>query len=215
MSDLLDTLQSIYTNEYALELQSVLVFSFIIWVVVMIRMRKKKLMYKVVVTLVIIYLSKVMDYTIFPLPVNNKALESARLIFPFSWESNLQIIPIFDKNLMIPMLDKNFRYGVLLALKSHFLNVIMFIPMGMTISFFKESYNGWDVLKKGFYISLGIEIAQLTIGLLLGASSRLFDVNDLIMNTLGAFIGYMIFDKIVAPLYKMVFKGESIYSIKD
>lgn len=206
MSDLLDTLQSIYTNEYALELQSVLVFSFIIWVVVMIRMRKKKLMYKVVVTLVIIYLSKVMDYTILPLPVNNKALESARLIFPFSWESNLQIIPIFDKN---------FRYGVLLALKSHFLNVIMFIPMGMTISFFKESYNGWDVLKKGFYISLGIEIAQLTIGLLLGASSRLFDVNDLIMNTLGAFIGYMIFDKIVAPLYKMVFKGESIYSIKD
>ena len=206
MSDLFDTLQSIYTNEYGLELQSVLVFSLIIWVVVMIRMRKKKLMYKVVVTLVIIYLSKVMDYTILPLPVNNKALESARLIFPFSWESNLQIIPIFDKN---------FQYGAIQAFKSHFLNVIMFIPMGMTISFFKESYNGWDVLKKGFYISLGIEIAQLTIGLLLGASSRLFDVNDLIMNTLGAFIGYMIFDKIVAPLYKMVFKGESIYSIKD
>ena len=42
-------------------------------------------------------------------------------------------------------------------------------------------------------ISLGVELIQLCIHLLTGIPNRVADVNDLLLNTLGGMIGYLVY----------------------
>jgi glycopeptide antibiotics resistance protein len=64
-------------------------------------------------------------------------------------------------------------------------NIVMFIPIGF---FIKLLWNCSDkkVVIHGFFISLFIEFTQIFIG-------RETDIDDLILNTLGTFIGLMIY----------------------
>lgn len=65
-------------------------------------------------------------------------------------------------------------------------NIVMFLPLG----FFPPLLWNGNALRKalltGFLTSLAIELCQLPLG-------RGSDVDDLILNTLGAFLGYLIF----------------------
>ena len=67
-------------------------------------------------------------------------------------------------------------------------NVIGFIPFGfllvLLIPWFR---NGFIILFAGLLFSLGYEMMQLIFGL------GIFDVDDLILNTTGSFIGFIIF----------------------
>lgn len=85
-------------------------------------------------------------------------------------ELNLNLIPI------IPMVDD---------LKNSVLNVFLFIPIGVMLPL------GWGKLRElryvirfGFGISLCIELLQML-------TFRATDVNDLITNTLGTYLGYL------------------------
>lgn len=64
-------------------------------------------------------------------------------------------------------------------------NIVMFIPIGF---FIKLLWNCSDkkVVIHGFFISLFIEFTQIFIG-------RETDIDDLILNTLGTFIGLLIY----------------------
>lgn len=67
-----------------------------------------------------------------------------------------------------------------------FLNIIMLIPLGFLVPLIWKDYRKWNktiLLGAGF--SLMIEISQLV-------TTRATDINDLIANTLGALIGYVI-----------------------
>ena len=75
-------------------------------------------------------------------------------------------------------------------------NIIMFIPFG----FFTSYYLKLDKKRTIFYLTLivavFIELIQLKIG-------RAFDVDDIILNTVGSFIGYFLYrvmDKIFGDL---------------
>lgn len=64
-------------------------------------------------------------------------------------------------------------------------NIAIFIPIGfMTSYLFRQ--NMIQALKSGFFISLFIETVQIPL-------ERTTDVDDLILNTTGAVIGYFIF----------------------
>lgn len=68
-----------------------------------------------------------------------------------------------------------------------FLNVIMFMPLGFLLPLIWSSYrNGVRVVVTGLLFSLSIEFFQLF-------NYRTTDIDDLLMNTLGAFFGYLIF----------------------
>lgn len=203
---IVEAIQSIFTNEFGINLSSVLVFSFVIWAIAMIKMRKRNLIYKIFITLVIIYISKVIDYTILPLPLNAKAIEQLRNYFPFDVNYNINVTPFFVEY---------FKENGINSVIYDALNIIMFIPMGMIISFYSEGIEWKDVMKKSFFISLFIELSQLFLGLLIGSSNRISDINDLIMNTIGGIVGFIIFKKIIEPLYRKTFKGEEIYEIKN
>lgn len=71
-------------------------------------------------------------------------------------------------------------------------NVFMTVPFGMYLAYYFECSRK-QVITFSFLLSLFIEVGQLTgLFFIFNGSYRLCDVDDLIMNTLGGLIGYVI-----------------------
>lgn len=69
---------------------------------------------------------------------------------------------------------------------TYILNIIMFMPLGFLLPhIWEKCQKFWKVILYGFGFSFTIEMSQLF-------NKRITDVDDLLMNTLGAIIGYMI-----------------------
>ena len=93
------------------------------------------------------------------------------------WDPSINFIPFHDFSLR--------------NLLGMVLNIVMFIPFGAFLPFyFKRFRNVKTTVLSGFLMSLFIEILQLF-------TFRATDIDDLIMNTLGAFAGYGIAKLIV------------------
>lgn len=72
-------------------------------------------------------------------------------------------------------------------------NLVLLLPMGIFLPVFKERFRSVKVLAiTGFLISLAIEILQL-LSVIIGNMGRAFDVDDIILNTISAVIGYGLF----------------------
>ena len=70
------------------------------------------------------------------------------------------------------------------------LNAVMFAPLGFLLPAYFERYRHWGrTLAAGFLTSLTVEIIQLF-------TFRATDVDDLIMNTLGTVVGFLIAKRI-------------------
>lgn len=86
---------------------------------------------------------------------------------------NINLIPLWD-----------ITSGVPAYLINSGLNILLFVPLGFILPLlWKEFRSRRAMCFTGFLLSLGIELAQLL-------NYRVSDVDDLIMNTLGAFLGY-------------------------
>ena len=88
------------------------------------------------------------------------------------WDPTLNLIPFQDfstSNIM----------GMVL-------NMVMFAPLGFLLPAYFERYRHWGrTLAAGFLTSLTVELIQLF-------TFRATDVDDLIMNTLGTIVGFLI-----------------------
>lgn len=88
---------------------------------------------------------------------------------------------IFDPNVsLIP-----FGNGML---RSDYLNIIMFMPLGIILPLMWKKYHQFKyTVQFAFFLSLFIEISQLF------TRFRATDINDIITNTLGAVLGWFIY----------------------
>ena len=102
---------------------------------------------------------------------------------------------------------KNMLAGQPGAFRQFFGNIAIFVPAGLLMPFiFKKTQRFlWAVLG-GFLFTLCIETLQLIL-VLASMSYRKFDVDDLILNTLGAVIGYII--------YRIIFHRQNTGSINS
>lgn len=104
---------------------------------------------------------------------------------------------------------------------TYILNIIMFMPLGFLLPLiWKEFRNIINVSITGLGFSLSIEFCQLF-------NLRATDIDDLMMNTLGAILGYLIWlcvDKlftlmkkniILAPIFKNIIQDEIAITIDD
>ena len=82
------------------------------------------------------------------------------------------------------------------TLKDDLLNVIVFLPFGLYISYFIKTSKFIKTLLIAILFSLGVEIFQLF------SSIGSFSSKDLITNTLGGIIGYI--------LYRIIYKKNNI-----
>ena len=67
-------------------------------------------------------------------------------------------------------------------------NILLFSPLGMTLPLLEKRLNrGWLVVLLGLLFSLTIEIAQTFL------VDRVFDVDDLILNSFGTLVGFLVY----------------------
>ena len=107
------------------------------------------------------------------------------------WEqikSNLNLIPFRTLRLFSGLLSDHRPYLVRAAVVNLFGNVIMFIPLGFFLpAVFEKLQKLWKILLTTTLIITMIEVMQLLT--LLGSC----DIDDLILNLVGAAIGYGIY----------------------
>lgn len=71
-------------------------------------------------------------------------------------------------------------------------NLALLIPMGLFLPIFRDRFRNIKTMAlAGFSISITIEILQLLSAFI--GNTRTFDIDDIILNTAGAIIGYGIF----------------------
>ena len=101
-------------------------------------------------------------------------------------------------SLIIPQW-KNLIAGQRGAFRQFFGNIIMFIPAGILMPFvFRKTQKFWWALLGAFLFTFMIESLQFVLSIA-GMCIRELDVDDLILNTLGALIGH--------GIYKLIFHG--------
>lgn len=88
------------------------------------------------------------------------------------WQPSINLIPFSDFG------EAGFAFQVCA-------NAVMFLPLGFLLPLLWKRYrSGWRTILAGFLTSFSIEFMQLFYG-------RATDVDDLLMNTLGAALGYL------------------------
>lgn len=101
-----------------------------------------------------------------------------------------------------------YEFGTKLFFHNVIGNMLMFIPFGFLISYFLKLEKPYSIIILSFITSVTIEVTQLLIG-------RVFDIDDIILNVVGGFIGFLLFyilGKIEKHLPNWLKKGW-IYSI--
>lgn len=76
-----------------------------------------------------------------------------------------------------------YNIGSRLFFKNVIGNMIMFAPYGLFISFYLKNEKPWLTLILTLIASFSIEVVQMVIG-------RVFDIDDILLNLLGGFLGY-------------------------
>ncbi|MCD7840085.1 MAG: VanZ family protein [Erysipelotrichaceae bacterium] len=143
------------------------------------------------------YLGIVFSYTLLPLPLSQMSREA----YKNHAVDMINIIPLI--NGMI-----HFNYYVL---REWILNIIMLMPFGFLVSLaFKGQYDIKKIILYSFVFSMIIELLQLSISYCwIGVGYRTCDVNDLLFNTIGCVVGYMVLKIIRVLKEKFIIKLNS------
>lgn len=127
---------------------------------------KRRIYYACLSTAFIIYI-----LSVFYITLGDRTAEERRAVLE----------PFYSLKLIIK--DKNYFY-----MRMWYCNIAMLIPFGILVPMINNKFcSAKRVVLSGFLFSLAIEITQYFTG------RGLFEVDDLIANTLGAFIGYILF----------------------
>ncbi|MBR4344228.1 MAG: VanZ family protein [Lachnospiraceae bacterium] len=142
---------------------------------------KIRLLYFIGTQALVLYLICLIEIVIFPLPSSDK------IATLHSYEG--QFIPF---NFILDIAKDKSLESILQVI----LNVLMTVPFGFFFKFFMNIKRR-NIIVMTFLLSLTIELAQLTgLFFIYPGSYRLFDVDDLMMNTLGGFLGTVLANNI-------------------
>ncbi|NIK11732.1 VanZ family protein [Alkalibacillus almallahensis] len=163
----------------------ILIVAFILWIAIVIYLKLKSKatnLYLFFFTVFYIYLCFVIDYTQFPIILNEQMAED--------FGQNVWT----DANL-IPFNLEHF------AIKTSILNIVLTIPFGFGFPFIaKATFK--RMATAGLLIGISLEMLQLIMALLIGFTTRYVDINDVLFNFLGTLAGYTLF-KVFVRLFKM------------
>lgn len=101
-----------------------------------------------------------------------------------------------------------YNMGSHLFFKNVIGNMLMFMPYGLFISFYLKNKKANLTLILTLVASFSIEVVQMVIG-------RVFDIDDIILNLLGGYLGYLIYYLFCKIWEKIpnVFKNELFLNI--
>lgn len=158
--------------------------------------KRKSFVYLFFFTVFYFYLYKVLDYTL----IQFQSLFLLQHFVPglmlsgFKDGRSVNLIPLATLTLE--------------DLQTSLLNILMMLPFGFGLPFV-SNFRFKKVLIVGLLFSIVIEFLQLVTGFMANTTFRVADVNDLIFNTLGVAIGYILFAQFVRA-YRRIFRNSKI-----
>ncbi|AMA52445.1 VanZ family protein [Bacillus inaquosorum] len=165
----------------------------------------------IVIFCLLVYFFNLISVTLFPMPIDADLIKDMKYDFYIPFVSGNNFIPFY---FFVDVYHEGLQYYVIRSIGG---NLILFLPVGLLFPLlFKKLNNVKRILLTGFFISLFIELAQLSISVYIRSVYRSFDVDDLILNTLGTVIGYWLFF-ILSMFYKRVtyrFKSNTSINIE-
>ncbi|HEV7694149.1 MAG TPA: VanZ family protein [Hyphomonadaceae bacterium] len=152
----------------------------LLWLAVVMALRKKGFAFLAFFTVFYVYLFKVLDYTLF---------QYQSLLVLKQWMPNLRLngLAASDSLNLIPLFELTPADAT-----TSLLNILMLVPFGFGLPFITRLRMKGVVLS-GALFSILIELMQLSTGILARTTFRVADINDVIFNTTGAAIGYLMF----------------------
>ena len=119
-----------------------------------------------------------------------------------------QSLYISDNNLVPFKEIMRYQLGSRLFIKNVIGNVVLFIPYGIFASLYAKLEKPFHALCLVFFASVTVETTQLLIG-------RVFDIDDIILNVVGGFIGYGIYRLFITigDSLPKVFKNKTFLNI--
>jgi glycopeptide antibiotics resistance protein len=129
-----------------------------------------------------VYLLLVVGVTLFPLPFPNNNVDISiwqTVVFTLS---HVNLIPFYYG----PHATPNFLIPEIIQ------NVLLTVPFGFGVSFVAR-LKARNFIWLGLAVGLAIEFIQLLFSFGVGGSYRSVDINDLLLNALGVWIGYGLF----------------------
>lgn len=145
-----------------------------------------------------VYIILIIGVTIFPIPIQPEEI-AFNTMHDLGVRNNFIPIKTTFDNLIS---DIQHDMGIA-PFKQILGNIIMFIPIGFYIPIINNKKKFKEVVLAGFIFSVGIELTQFIINTIIGYNYRSTDVDDIILNTLGAIIGYILL-KLAYPIIKGV-----------
>lgn len=142
--------------------------------------RKTTLVYLLFFTIFYIYLYKVLDYTLFQF----QSLLAMKYVLP---DLILNGVSAGESINLIPLITLTSQ-----DLRTSLLNLLLMMPFGFGLPLLTN----WGVTRivvMGGLFSIAIEILQLVTGLIAQITFRIADINDVIFNTAGAAVGYVLY----------------------
>ncbi|MGH4125565.1 MAG: VanZ family protein [Clostridium sp.] len=115
----------------------------------------------------------------------------------------INIVPVFNtiKDVANVMSDSQIQnFMIKFWIKNILGNMLLLLPFGLLLPMLWEKFeNIRNTLLISFIFSFSIEILQL-LSYYIGNRGRSFDIDDIILNTFGAWIGYMFYKKILLKM---------------
>ncbi|MBZ9687300.1 VanZ family protein [Clostridium estertheticum] len=146
---------------------------------------------EIVLELFFAYILCFIGITLFPLFINWAGQRSS---------VSINVVPVFNTINDISMISqtpKMQNFMIKFWLKNILGNTLLLFPFGLLLPILWRKFdNIRNTLLLSFLFSLGIEIIQL-LSYYVGNMGRSFDIDDIILNTFGAWLGYMFYKKIL------------------
>lgn len=142
--------------------------------------KKQSLAYLTFFTVFYIYLFKVLDYTLFQFQslLVMKHFVPGLILNGQTAERSVNLIPLMT----LTVEDLN----------TSLLNILLMLPFGFGLPFVSNVRMKKTVVV-GALFSIAIELLQLITGVIAGTTFRVADINDVIFNTVGVALGYVVF----------------------
>lgn len=116
--------------------------------------------------------------------------------FPIGFDKNVFLGRGLAVNLIpfLPLVEQAKEMGLKITFYQMFGNILAFVPFSVLTAIVYPRYRRLSSnLLFTFLASFAIELIQLLINLLTQVANRAVDINDLLLNTLGGMIGFLVY----------------------
>ena len=72
-------------------------------------------------------------------------------------------------------------------------NILLGLPFGVFVLFFLRKPKWWVLILLAFSLTVAVEMSQFLMGLVAGNMYRNVDIDDIILNSFGTFLGYGVY----------------------